>query len=195
MYEHLASPLGSPPNTSLNALYKRWARGEWGMIITGNVQVDTQHLSLGRDVVIQSRPKTSAEEIKRFKEWAWCVKGEPAECRGEKNRDKKCRTLFIMQLNHTGRQSPNFIGGRLPFVAPKSSSATRVGSSTRSTPNVSFVARCISKLSYSLLFQTAREMTLRDIDEVVDEFVRGAQLAAEAGFDGVQLHAAHGCKW
>ncbi|CAK5261978.1 unnamed protein product [Mycena citricolor] len=35
-------------------------------------------------------------------------------------------------------------------------------------------------------------MSLDDIDKVVDEFVRGAKLAVDTGFDGVELHAAHG---
>jgi 2,4-dienoyl-CoA reductase-like NADH-dependent reductase (Old Yellow Enzyme family) len=36
-------------------------------------------------------------------------------------------------------------------------------------------------------------MSLENIDDVVEAFVRGAKLAVLAGFDGVQLHAAHGC--
>ncbi|KDQ50384.1 hypothetical protein JAAARDRAFT_200060 [Jaapia argillacea MUCL 33604] len=35
-------------------------------------------------------------------------------------------------------------------------------------------------------------MSTEDIDDVVIEFVRGARLAAESGFDGVELHASHG---
>lgn len=37
-----------------------------------------------------------------------------------------------------------------------------------------------------------RAMTKDDIDHAVAEFVRSAQLAIEAGFDGVELHAANG---
>ena len=40
--------------------------------------------------------------------------------------------------------------------------------------------------------QTARAMTLTDMDRVVREFVRATQLGAEAGFDWLELHAAHG---
>jgi N-ethylmaleimide reductase len=37
-----------------------------------------------------------------------------------------------------------------------------------------------------------RAMTKDDIDHAIAEFVRSAQLAIEAGFDGVELHAANG---
>lgn len=37
-----------------------------------------------------------------------------------------------------------------------------------------------------------REMSLGEIQQVVEAFARAATLAVEAGFDGVQIHAAHG---
>ena len=40
--------------------------------------------------------------------------------------------------------------------------------------------------------QRARAMTRADMDRVRDEFVRAARLGAEAGFDWLELHAAHG---
>jgi NADH:flavin oxidoreductases, Old Yellow Enzyme family len=39
---------------------------------------------------------------------------------------------------------------------------------------------------------TPRAMTATDIDHAVDEYAKSAQLAIEAGFDGVELHAANG---
>ena len=45
---------------------------------------------------------------------------------------------------------------------------------------------CTYCMSYS------REMTLRDIEEKTDDFIRAAELAKEAGFDAVELHAGHG---
>lgn len=41
-------------------------------------------------------------------------------------------------------------------------------------------------------FSPHRKMTKEDIDEVVESFVEGGRRAKEAGFDGVQLHMAHG---
>ena len=163
------------------------------MIVTGNVQVDKRHLSLGRDVVIP-KLEASPEVLERFKEWARCMKGLQDSDDGRDAREERVHPLAILQLNHTGRQSPNFIGGRLPFVAPLSASATRVGSSSRTAQSTSATAQWISYLAYALLFQRAREMTRSDIDEVISACMRGARLAVEAGFDGVQLHAAHGCE-
>jgi len=40
--------------------------------------------------------------------------------------------------------------------------------------------------------QTPRAMTRADMDRVRDEFVRATHLAAEAGFDWLELHCAHG---
>jgi 2,4-dienoyl-CoA reductase-like NADH-dependent reductase (Old Yellow Enzyme family) len=39
---------------------------------------------------------------------------------------------------------------------------------------------------------SCREMTQADISKVIEAFARGAVRAKQAGFDGVQIHAAHG---
>src|SRR5690606_18207945 len=48
-------------------------------------------------------------------------------------------------------------------------------------------AQCLEGIS-----QIAREMTRADMDRVRDEFTHAAQLGAEAGFDWLELHCAHG---
>ncbi len=40
--------------------------------------------------------------------------------------------------------------------------------------------------------RTARAMTADEIEDAITRYVTTAQLAIAAGFDGVQLHAAHG---
>lgn len=75
-----------------------------------------------------------------------------------------------MQINHPGRQMPAALGQRT--WAP------------------SAVALDMGK--FSDRFAVPREMTLADIAEVTSRFVRSAQLAEQAGFTGVQIHAAHG---
>ncbi|KAG6812889.1 hypothetical protein H0H92_015624 [Tricholoma furcatifolium] len=168
MYEHLANFHGGPPNKYHFALYSNWAESGWGMIITGNVQVSSTHLSLGRDVTL---PKDMSEEnIQPFRRWS-------ASIRGSKD------VLAIMQLSHAGRQSTNIIGGRLPFKPPLAPSPIRVA-----TKESGLLANALQAFA----FQRPSAMSIEDIDTVVQAFIGGAILASKSGFDGIQLHAAHG---
>jgi len=49
-----------------------------------------------------------------------------------------------------------------------------------------------SPIPYFAHSQTPREMTRQDMDEVIGDFVQAVRRAACAGFDMVELHAAHG---
>ncbi|MHA1346715.1 MAG: oxidoreductase [Candidatus Heimdallarchaeaceae archaeon] len=46
--------------------------------------------------------------------------------------------------------------------------------------------------SYSLDKLEARELSLEEISSIVEDFAQAAENAVEAGFDGIQIHAAHG---
>jgi len=88
----------------------------------------------------------------------------------------------IMQLNHPGRQSPIFAGSKSLFeknIAP-------------SAVPLDFGPSLISKAISSLVFGCPREMTVDDIQMVIDQFGDTAKLAADSGFKGVEIHAAHG---
>jgi 2,4-dienoyl-CoA reductase-like NADH-dependent reductase (Old Yellow Enzyme family) len=49
-----------------------------------------------------------------------------------------------------------------------------------------------SSIFDTLLKQTPRALTLEEIETIIEGFAASVQRAQEAGFDGVQLHAAHG---
>jgi len=49
-----------------------------------------------------------------------------------------------------------------------------------------------SAIAFEPAYPMPREMTLRDIDDVVAQFVMAAKLSMEAGFEVVEVHAAHG---
>ncbi|RUO76654.1 NADH:flavin oxidoreductase/NADH oxidase family protein [Pseudidiomarina taiwanensis] len=83
---------------------------------------------------------------------------------------KENDTKVWMQINHPGRQVYKMLKGRA--WAP-SAVALDLG-------------------PHSKLFAEPRAMTEADINEVIDRFVKTAERAKEAGFDGVQIHAAHG---
>lgn len=73
---------------------------------------------------------------------------------------------IVAQLNHGGRQAdPKLIGGRPMGPSP-----------------------VLDKLS----FVKPRQMNETEIEEVIADFGESARRVKEAGFDGVQIHAAHG---
>ncbi|THH30911.1 hypothetical protein EUX98_g3302 [Antrodiella citrinella] len=129
LYEHLATFHGGPPNAMHHALYACWATGGWGMIITGNVQVASDQLGLGRDVVVPADISPSSPTLHPFVRWAELIHGlgvggeGKARNGGGEKAETEPGTLAIMQIVHTGRQSPNFLGGRALFVPPKAPSA------------------------------------------------------------------------
>lgn len=177
MYEHLASFFGGPPNPRHYSLYSKWAEFEWGMIVTGNVQVDGTHLGLGRDVILPQH--ISNESLQPFRQLATSI-------RGVNSSKGTSGVLAVMQLCHTGRQSTNILGGRYPFQPPFAPSSIRV-----KAKNMGW----ISDVLHTIAFQIPRAMLPSDIDDVVEAFTKGARVALESGFDGVQLHAAHGCEY
>ncbi len=84
---------------------------------------------------------------------------------GERVHEFDCK--YIMQLSHSGRQRD------IPGIEfPKGISSTG-----DSEPLHGF--QC-------------EQMTLKDINDVVQEFAQGARRAREAGLDGVELHGANG---
>lgn len=170
MYEHLA-PLGDGPHNQYHlVLYKKWAVRAWDMAITGNVQVSPQHLSLGRNLLVHST--TDDEALGPFVELASAIHCSTAP------------SLAIMQLSHAGRQSPNILGGRRPFARPLAPSAVRLSGS---------VSGIISRSFHKLLFSEPSAVTLGQINAVVNEFTNTAVFVDHVGFDGVQIHVAHGC--
>ena len=83
---------------------------------------------------------------------------------------------IVLQLWHVGRISdPIYLDGQLP-VAP---------SALKPAGHVSLVR---PKKDY----ETPRALETAEIVEVIEAFRKGAENAKEAGFDGVELHAANG---
>ena len=177
MYEHAANFRGGPPNAAHIEMYKNWGQGRWGLVFTGNVQVDKSHLTVGRDMVM---PEVFNEiTLQPFKYLAEAIHGGP-----DGIVDPSHPTLAIMQLSHSGRQASNWLSGRLPWNPPLAPSSVRLGARERGF---------FPQLFYRLLFSTPGEMTTPEIDHLVERFVLSAKAAREAGFEGVELHAGHGC--
>lgn len=89
--------------------------------------------------------------------------------------------VVFLQLWHAGRQAhPANIGGAVP-VAPSAIRAREHAAIRDATGHIVEVEQVMP-----------RALGTAEIAGVVDEFRRGAMLAMEAGFDGVELHAANG---
>ncbi len=72
-----------------------------------------------------------------------------------------------VQISHSGRQTNKF-GNSRP-LAPSEVQLKKMG-----------------------LFGKPKAMTEKDIEDVINGFVKASKIAKEAGFTGVQIHAAHG---
>lgn len=138
------------PKKNIATLYKRWAEGGTGLIITGNIMVDPKGTAEPGNIVFD---KNSNMEI--LKDWA-----KQGQQHGAK---------VMVQLNHPGKQVPKTIAKET--VAP---STIPLGN------------------DLNKLFSTPRALTTSEVEELVQKFVTSAKVAKEAGFSGVQIHAAHG---
>ncbi len=137
------------PTDALVTLYRRWAAGGAGLLITGNVMIDRAHRAETGNVVLEGGRHADA-----FAAWARSTEGTPAR--------------LWMQINHPGRQTPRFLD---PASVAPSAVPLAIGGGTSATP---------------------RALTHDEILDVIARFATTASLAQEAGFDGVQIHGAHG---
>lgn len=76
-------------------------------------------------------------------------------------------TKIFMQLHHAGREVSSRLLNGLQPVAP-------------------------SPIACKVIQEVPRELTTEECDELVRQFVTGAAIAQLSGFDGVELHGAHG---
>ncbi|KAK3190802.1 hypothetical protein K4F52_003118 [Lecanicillium sp. MT-2017a] len=155
------------PKKPLVDAYRLWAEGGWGMILTGNVQVDAAYLGTPEDHAINDALSTD-RHVESWSQWAKTAGGPDSP--------------LVMQINHPGRQSTLGAGTR-SYLA-KSVAPSAVG--------VQLGSGLIAKAASAVVFGTPRALTEAEIGDVVDRFARAAEMAHQAGFDGVQIHAAHG---
>ncbi|MFK8242909.1 MULTISPECIES: NADH:flavin oxidoreductase/NADH oxidase family protein [unclassified Facklamia] len=138
------------PTHELIKLYEYWAKQKMGVLVTGNVMVDSRYLGEPGNVVLDSD-----EYLDLFQKWAAVGQQQGVP--------------IWIQLNHPGKQMYRSIN-----ETPIAPSAIPISGAAASA------------------FRTPREMTLSDIEETIEKFILAGVLAQKAGFNGVQLHAAHG---
>jgi 2,4-dienoyl-CoA reductase-like NADH-dependent reductase (Old Yellow Enzyme family) len=151
MTEGLATADGVP-TAELERLYRLWAEGGAGTLLTGNVQIDRDHLERPGNVVIDTVPDTAMRAALE----RWAKAGTAND------------TQLWMQISHAGRQTPSLVN-----KAPKAPSAVKLG-----LPGGQFGQPVA--------------LTEDEILDLINRFAVAASAAKEAGFSGVQIHAAHG---
>lgn len=136
------------PDVRLERLYTQWGAGGYGLVVTGNVMVDRQHIGEPGNVVIEDGRDQDA-----LTRWAKATHdgGSP----------------IWMQLNHPGRQANPLATNAKP-VAPSAIA-----------PNIPGI-------------RAPRALTDYQIGDIVERFATAASVAEKSGFDGVQIHGAHG---
>ncbi|KAK2603083.1 hypothetical protein N8I77_009566 [Diaporthe amygdali] len=148
-------PARGIPTKEYVELYRRWGEGGWGIIQTGNIMIDYEHMSAAGDSVITPEASMEGERFERFQATAAAAKAHGA--------------LVIGQVNHPGRQIPS-------KMAKESISASAVQ----------------LKPHAGMTFPPTRAATTDEIARIVDAFAHAAEFLEAAGFDGIELHAAHG---
>jgi 2,4-dienoyl-CoA reductase-like NADH-dependent reductase (Old Yellow Enzyme family) len=168
MQETLAQgPYFDPPIDTFKNLYTKWATSSYGLLITGQVQVDRRFLSIAGDVCTHER-SLEPDVLNKWKQWAKIAQQDGTPC--------------IVQLAHPGRMSPAGAG-----IRPRDMAAL-----CPSSVPVVLGDSWLDKVAQDNLLGTPKAMTLQDIDEVVAMFVHAAIVARDAGFAGSQIHGAHG---
>ena len=151
MTEGLATPEGLP-SEELNRLYGLWSDGGAGILLSGNIQVDQDHLERPGNVIVDGVPSNEMQSA--LAQWAQV---------GTRHGNH-----FWAQISHAGRQTQTNVNKH-----PKAPSAVSLG-----LPGGQF--------------GKPTALTESEIEDIVERFAICAKACQEAGFTGVQVHAAHG---
>lgn len=140
------------PNAAHETLYRRWADGGCGLLLTGNVLIDRGHLERPGNVIVDG--PLSAEGKAAWARWA------AAATIGD--------TQAWVQINHAGRQTQKSVNPhpRAPSAVPLALPGGQFG--------------------------MPHPLTGIEIQDLIARFAHAAVVSREAGFTGVQIHAAHG---
>ena len=178
-YENAATSKGEVSDFLVD-LYRTLAKGGVGLIITGIAGVYSKapfpHLIMRAD---------NNDFIASLRKIPQAVHEAAPDCK------------VILQLHHPGRQvlhqedTPKLMPMLPPAFLAYIQKHPEVMAPPREAPHV--VEPTAPSAVYDATFdRTPRALTLDEINEIIEAFAEGARRAQEAGFDGAQLHAAHG---
>lgn len=144
------------PSENLVNVYRRWGEGEYGIILTGNIMIEYDHLEAAGNPIIPRGSKYEGERFERFKDLA--------------TQAKKHGSLIVGQVSHPGRQ-----------VTEKIQKNPISASDVQLEGNI-----------MGMTFAKPRAATEEDIKNIIEGFAHAAEYLEKAGYDGIQLHGAHG---
>jgi 2,4-dienoyl-CoA reductase-like NADH-dependent reductase (Old Yellow Enzyme family) len=178
-YENAANEDGTV-SEKLVEIYRELARGGVGLIVTGiagtypKALVPHRMMGIYDDAFIPGLKKIP---------------------QAVKTADRDCRVMI--QLHHPGRQvsDPEAASKLLSYLPP--AFLAYLERHPEIMQGQEEPAHKIEPVAPSAVFdsffeRTPPALTLEEIDAIVEAYAEGIRRAREAGFDGVQLHAAHG---
>ncbi|KAF5667353.1 transcriptional regulator [Fusarium denticulatum] len=160
------------PTDELIELYRRWGEGKnnFGIVVTGNIDIDLTSVGAAASPSIPVDAPFEGERFEKFKQLATAA--------------KKDGSLFLAQVNHPGRQVPYKFN---PVAI--SASDVQLG---ESLPALQQHVLTIADPKMGMTFGKPHAATKDEIAQIIEGFAHAAEYLEKAGFDGIELHAAHG---
>jgi len=178
-YENAATSKGEVSHFLVD-LYRTLAKGGVGLIITGAAGVYSKALAF--DLAIRADHDGFIASLRKIPQ---AVQEAAPDCR------------VMLQLVHPGRQvlrredAPKL----MPVLPPAYLAYIQKHPELMAPPSepAYVVEPTAPSAVYDATFdRTPRALSPDEIDEIIEAFAEGVRRAQEAGFDGAQLHAAHG---
>ncbi|KAG9551748.1 FMN-linked oxidoreductase, partial [Aureobasidium melanogenum] len=146
---------GVPSERLINA-YKRWGEGEIGLILSGNIMFEYDHLEAAGNPIIPVDAPFEGERFENFKRMA--------------TEGKKHGMLMVGQVSHPGRQVES-----------------RIQKNPISASDVQLEGNVMG-----MTFEKPRAATEQDIARIIEGFAHACEYLEKGGWDGAELHGAHG---
>ncbi|THW24011.1 FMN-linked oxidoreductase [Aureobasidium pullulans] len=146
---------GVPSDQLINA-YRRWGEGEIGLILSGNIMFEYDHLEAAGNPIIPVDASYEGERFENFKRMA--------------TEGKKNGMLMVGQVSHPGRQVES-----------------RIQKNPISASDVQLKGDVMG-----MTFEKPRPASEQDIARIIEGFAHACEYLEKAGWDGAELHGAHG---
>jgi len=177
-FENAATAQGEVTET-LRDIYRRLATGGVGLIVTGIMPVFDRVASPGQVRIHDDG----------------CIPGLATVPRAVRAVAPDCR--IVAQLWHPGRQVPDAdnparFASYLPPALLKVLQDEYASGQSHEAPTAAVEATAPSALFDPTFDKSPRALGADEIEDIIEAFAAAIGRAQQAGFDGVQLHAAHG---